>query len=43
MPVQYAISWDITLETPSGLMMTLSILCDFVTSIYYRRSPSSRF
>jgi DHA3 family macrolide efflux protein-like MFS transporter len=28
--VQYAIMWHITLETKSGLMMTLSIVCGFV-------------
>ena len=33
MLVQYAISWYITLQTQSGLMMTLSILCGFVPQI----------
>ncbi len=28
--VQFAISWHITLETQSGLMMTLSIICGFL-------------
>ena len=30
MLVQYAITWHITLETQSGVMMTLSIICGFV-------------
>ncbi len=32
MLVQYAISWHITLETLSGFMMTLTIICGFVPS-----------
>jgi DHA3 family macrolide efflux protein-like MFS transporter len=28
--VQYAISWHITLETQSGLMMTVAVLCGFL-------------
>jgi DHA3 family macrolide efflux protein-like MFS transporter len=28
--VQYAITWYITLETQSGVMMTISIICGFV-------------
>ncbi len=32
MLVQYAITWHITLETKSGVMMTLSIVCGFLPS-----------
>ena len=35
--VQYAIMWHITLETKSGVMMTLSVLCGFVP--YFLLSP----
>ena len=31
--VQYAIMWYITLETKSGLMMTISILCGFLPTL----------
>jgi len=33
MLVQYAITWHITLETQSGIMMTLSIICGFVPTL----------
>jgi DHA3 family macrolide efflux protein-like MFS transporter len=32
--VQYAIMWYITLETKSGVMMTLSILCGFLPALF---------
>lgn len=32
--VQYAIMWYITLETKSGLMMTISILCGFLPTFF---------
>ncbi|MCK9163888.1 MAG: MFS transporter [Bacteroidales bacterium] len=32
--VQYAIMWHITLETKSGLMMTISIICGFVPAFF---------
>lgn len=32
--VQYAIMWYITLETKSGVMMTISILCGFLPSFF---------
>ncbi len=32
--VQYAILWYITLETKSGIMMTISIICGFVPSFF---------
>lgn len=32
--VQYAIMWYITLETKSGVMMTLSILCGFLPTFF---------
>ncbi len=32
--VQYAISWHITLETQSGLMMTISIICGFLPTFF---------
>lgn len=32
--VQYAIMWYITLETKSGIMMTLSIICGFVPTFF---------
>lgn len=32
--VQYAILWYITLETKSGLMMTISIICGFVPAFF---------
>lgn len=31
--VQYAIMWHITLETKSGIMMTLSVICGFVPTL----------
>jgi len=34
MLVQYAITWYITLETQSGLMMTLSIICGFLPTFF---------
>lgn len=34
MLVQYAIMWHITLETRSGLIMTLSILASFIPSLF---------
>jgi DHA3 family macrolide efflux protein-like MFS transporter len=34
MLVQYAISWHITLETQSGVMMTIAIICAFVPSFF---------
>lgn len=34
MLVQYAITWYITLETQSGLMMTISIICGFVPTFF---------
>jgi len=34
MLVQYAITWYITLQTQSGAMMTLAILCGFVPQIF---------
>jgi DHA3 family macrolide efflux protein-like MFS transporter len=33
MLVQYAITWHITLETQSGIMMTISILCGFLPTL----------
>jgi len=33
MLVQYAITWYITLETKSGMMMTLSIICGFLPTL----------
>ncbi|MHC1772111.1 MAG: MFS transporter [Flexilinea sp.] len=33
MLVQYAITWYITLETQSGVMMTISILCGFLPTL----------
>ncbi len=32
--VQYAITWYITLETQSGVMMTLSIICGFLPTFF---------
>lgn len=32
--VQYAIMWYITLETKSGIMMTISILCGFIPAFF---------
>ena len=32
--VQYAIMWHITLETKSGLMMTISIICGFLPAFF---------
>ncbi len=32
--VQYAITWYITLETKSGIMMTISIICGFVPTFF---------
>lgn len=32
--VQYAIMWYITLETQSGIMMTISIICGFVPTFF---------
>lgn len=32
--VQYAIMWYITLETQSGIMMTISIICGFLPSFF---------
>jgi len=32
--VQYAITWYITLETKSGIMMTLSIICGFLPTFF---------
>lgn len=32
--VQYAIMWYITLETQSGIMMTISIICGFVPAFF---------
>lgn len=32
--VQYAITWHITLETQSGAMMTLAIICGFVPTFF---------
>ncbi|HHT65695.1 MAG: MFS transporter [Caldicoprobacterales bacterium] len=32
--VQYAIMWHITLETKSGIMMTVSILCGFLPNFF---------
>ncbi len=34
MLVQYAITWYITLETQSGLMMTIAIICGFVPTFF---------
>ncbi|NCB41316.1 MAG: MFS transporter [Clostridia bacterium] len=34
MLVQYAITWYITLETQSGLMMTISIICGFLPTFF---------
>lgn len=34
MLVQYAITWYITLETQSGVMMTLSIVCGFLPTFF---------
>lgn len=34
MLVQYAITWYITLETQSGVMMTISIICDFLPTLF---------
>lgn len=34
MLVQYAITWHITLETKSGLMMTISIICGFLPTFF---------
>lgn len=34
MLVQYAITWYITLETQSGIMMTISIICGFVPTFF---------
>ncbi len=34
MLVQYAITWYITLETQSGVMMTLSIICGFLPTFF---------
>ena len=38
--VQYAISWHITLETQSGLMMTVAVLCGFLPTCLCRHSRS---
>lgn len=32
--VQYAIMWHITIETASGVMMTLYIICAFLPPFY---------
>ena len=32
--VQYAIMWYITLQTQSGLMMTISIICGFLPTFF---------
>lgn len=32
--VSYAITWYVTLETQSGVMLTISILCGFVPGIF---------
>lgn len=32
--VQYAIMWHITLETQSGIMMTISIICGFLPTLF---------
>ncbi|NLW11189.1 MAG: MFS transporter, partial [Clostridiaceae bacterium] len=32
--VQYAIMWYITIETQSGVMMTISIICGFVPMFF---------
>lgn len=32
--VQYAIMWHITLETQSGVMMTIAIICSFVPTLF---------
>ncbi len=32
--VQYAISWHITLETKSGVMMTIAIICGFLPTFF---------
>lgn len=32
--VQYAIMWYITLNTKSGVMMTISIICGFVPTFF---------
>lgn len=32
--VQYAITWYITLETQSGIMMTISIICGFLPTFF---------
>ncbi|HHU55694.1 MAG TPA: MFS transporter [Acholeplasmataceae bacterium] len=34
MIVQYAITWHITLETKSGLMMTIAIICGFLPTLF---------
>jgi DHA3 family macrolide efflux protein-like MFS transporter len=34
MLVQYAIMWHITLETQSGIMMTISIICSFLPTFF---------
>lgn len=34
MMVQYAITWHITLETKSGIMMTISIICGFLPTFF---------
>ena len=34
MLVQYAITWYITLETKSGIMMTISIICGFLPTFF---------
>jgi MFS transporter, DHA3 family, macrolide efflux protein len=34
MLVQYAITWYITLETQSGIMMTISIICGFLPTFF---------
>ena len=35
MLVQYAITWYITLETKSGIMLTISIICGFLPTFFY--------
>ena len=32
--VQYAITWSITLETQSGVMVALSIICGFLPTFF---------
>lgn len=34
MIVQYAITWHITLDTESGLMMTIAIICGFLPTLF---------